>query len=77
MAFSSTTLRRGQRIGSKAAAFFTGTAGASGNTVNVGFTVKHIIGAPDTMTFTQSNGTVTFTAGITNARIYHLIFIGA
>lgn len=75
MAFSSTTIRREQRIGSKRAVFFTGTAGASGNTVLVGFTVKHIIGAPDTMTFTQSNGTVTFTAGITNGRIYHLIFI--
>ena len=75
MAFSSTTIRRGQRVGSKQACFFTGTAGASGNTVVVGFTVRHIIGAPDTMTFTQSQGTVTFTAGITNTRIYHLIFL--
>lgn len=75
MAFSTTTIRRNERIGSKKACFFTGTAGASGNTVNVGFVVKHIIGAPDTMMFTQANGTVTFTAGITDTRIYHLIFI--
>jgi hypothetical protein len=61
----------------KMAVRFTGTAGASGNTISsVPFVVANIYGMPDGATFTQSGATVTI-AGLTNTKIYHLILVEA
>lgn len=76
MAFSSTTqVGKLRGLETYYTELFKGTAGASGNTVDIGFVADNIVGLPTGATWTQSGKTVTI-SGLTNGHVYNLIFLG-
>lgn len=76
MAFTSTSQSDTFTMGPYFAVLFTGTAGASGNTITLNFTATNIIGLEPTATFSQSGATVTV-SGLTNTQTQSFLLLGS
>lgn len=77
MAFSSTSQSATLRMGNQFVQFFTGSAGAASNTIDVDFIVEYLVGlTAASASFSQSGKTVTV-SGLTNGSEYTFLLAGS